>query len=219
VTDTVVIMAKYPEPGRVKTRLAAAVGRDAACELYRAFLCDLGERLRGGDWRLVWAVSPPGSRLDGIVPGPAPIHIDQRGDDLGSRMDRCFSDLFATGAERVVMVGADAPQLSASTIATAFATLDEFDVVLAPTCDGGYCLVGMREAHDLFSTVALGTDRVWEQTVALCGLRGLSVRELAREFDVDELADARDLLAWLGDSDELPACSRVLREWQRAGIL
>jgi len=219
VTDTLVIMAKYPEPGRVKTRLAAAIGSDEACQLYRAFLCDLSERLCDGPWGVVWAMAPPGSRLDGVVRGAPPIHIDQRGDDLASRMHHCFEDLFAAGARRVVMIGADAPHVSPATIARAFTAVVRSDVVLVPTRDRGYSLVGMRQSRDIFTSVAMGTDRVWEQTVEVCSRLGLNVCRFAQAFDVDELADARELLDWLGDSQELPHSARVLRRWRQVGIL
>jgi rSAM/selenodomain-associated transferase 1 len=203
----------------VKTRLAGAVGSDEACALYRAFLRDLSERLHAGPWRMVWAMTPPGSRLEGLVGAAPPIHIDQRGGDLATRMRHCFEDLFAAGARRVVMIGADAPHVTPSRIAQAFDAVDRSDVVLVPTRDGGYCLVGMREAHDIFTSVAMGTERVCDQTAEACSRLGLTVSRLELAFDVDELADARALLDWLGDSEELPHSSRVLRRWRSAGIL
>ncbi len=218
MNDTLVIMAKYPEPGRVKTRLAAAVGDEAACELYRAFLSDLGRRLRDGAWNLVWAMSPPASRLEASLTGGAARFLGQRGDGLGCRMYHCFADLFAMGSQRVVMLGADAPQLTSATVAAAFASLCETDVVTVPSRDGGYCLIGLRAAHDIFTDIEMGSRHVLEQTRRLCAARRLTMRELALEFDVDELDDARLLHSLIGDRDDLAATAFVLERWRREGV-
>ena len=141
--DVLVVMARQPVPGAVKTRLARHVGADAACALYRAFLTDIAAGLGAGPWRLTWAVTPADADLRPIV-GAGSDCFPQRGADLGERMASCFDDLFGGGAARVVMIGADVPHLGASAVAAAFAALDTADVVLTPTRDGGYCLVGQR---------------------------------------------------------------------------
>lgn len=192
--DVLVVMARQPAPGAVKTRLAGRLGADGACALYRAFLADLGETLAGGPWRLVWAVTPADADLRPIV-GGAPDCLAQRGDTLDERMDHCFADLFVAGAPRVVMIGADAPHLGAAAIAAAFAALDEADVVLTPTRDGGYCLVGLRAAHDLFRGIAMGSERVFGETVARAAARGLRTRVHPTTFDVDVWDDVVALRA------------------------
>src|SRR5262245_44970671 len=102
-------MAKHPRPGAVKTRLAAAYGAGAACELYTAFLRDIAAKFdRRG---LVWAVDPPDANLRAVVGADAAV-IGQHGEDLAERMRACFETLFVGGAARVVMIGADAPHLS-----------------------------------------------------------------------------------------------------------
>jgi hypothetical protein len=185
-------MAKYPTPGRVKTRLAEAIGAAAACALYTAFLRDLAVRLGGGPWRLVWAVDPPGSDLSVILGGEGRC-IDQRGADLGARMRHCFEELFAAGAGRVVMIGADAPHLSRQTVSAALTALDEHDVSIVPTRDGGYCLIGLRAAVDLFTGVAMGTAAVWAQTRERIARLGLCAAVLPETFDVDDAADLDEL--------------------------
>src|SRR5262245_21926261 len=146
--DRLVVMARSPVPGEVKTRLATAVGAEAACALYRAFLADLAARFGGGPWSLIWAVTPPDADLGPLV-GQRGVQIPQEGDDLAERMHRVFTRLSRDGAKGVVMIGADAPHVADAALAAAFAALEVNDAVLMPTRDGGYCLVGLRAPHDI----------------------------------------------------------------------
>ncbi len=219
VSDAVVIMAKYPEPGRVKTRLAANVGAAAACDLYRAFLADIEKRVCSGPWRTIWAVAPAGARFGDVLSGNSAILIDQRGAGLGSRMYHAFSDAFDSGAARVVMIGADTPQLSLADISQAFAALDDVDVAIVPSRDGGYCLIGMRRRRDIYSSVEMGTERVLEQTRVLCDAERLSFRLLAEQFDIDDIDDVRELLAAADTVSELSSTAATLDQWRRNGLL
>jgi rSAM/selenodomain-associated transferase 1 len=217
--DVLVVMAKYPSPGAVKTRLAERVGAAAAAGLYRAFLADLAQRLAQGPWQLVWAVAPAGADLTPFV-GRRQRQIEQHGDDLGARMLGCFAQLIGEGAARVVMIGADAPHIGEGTLRDAFAALDELDAVFVPTRDGGYSLVGLRAAHDLFSAMPMGTARVFARTRARLVTLGLRWRALETSFDVDELADVAALARLIASGAvALPHTTAVLREWQAHGIL
>src|SRR5262249_6088189 len=159
-------------------------GDDAARALYRAFLADISARLAGGPWQLVWAVTPPGADLSPFVGGGC-VQVAQEGDELGERMRRCLARLLGDGARRVVMIGADAPQLERATIAAAFSALDDHDAVFVPARDGGYCLVGLRAPHDIFSGIPMGTSVVFEKTRERLGRLGLRWRALQSSFDVD----------------------------------
>ena len=208
--DVLVVMARQPTPGTVKTRLARRIGDAAACAIYRAFLMDIAATLGGGPWRLTWAVTPADADLRPIV-GAGADCLAQRGADLAERMGGAFADLFARGAERVVMIGADAPHLGAAGIAAAFAALDGADVVLTPTRDGGYCLVGQRASHDLFRGIPMGTDRVFAQTQARVTALGLRAAVQPAPFDVDEWADVEDLRALIdGGEVSLPITAAAL---------
>ena len=134
--DVLVVMAKYPRAGQVKTRLAAHIGAESASALYGAFLLDIADRFDDATRTFVWAVDPPGSDLTSIV-GTDHLCINQRGNGLAERMLRCFETLFRAGAERVVMIGADVPHLPADTVGAAFRILDGCDVTLVPSADGG----------------------------------------------------------------------------------
>jgi len=208
--DVLVVMAKYPTPGAVKTRLAQHVGAELASALYRAFLVDISARFTSTDWQLLWAVDPPGADLSAIV-GTTAACIDQQGNDLGERMLHCFQTLFARGAHRVVMIGADAPHLSVSTLTAAFRALVQHDATFVPTRDGGYCLVGLRAVHDLFTGIPMGTDAVFWDTCQRAEALRLSVHVFEPYFDIDEPADI-EMLTPLIDSGSvsLPATETVL---------
>src|SRR5262249_38025920 len=143
-----VLFARVPRPGEVKTRLAAAVGQEAACELHRAFLLDTIELMHRasakGVQRAVWFSEPwePDeeieSHLGGFVRGV------QQGEDLGERMRACLSELLAAGWKRVVILGSDCPSLPQEILGMAVAALRDREVVLGPARDGGYYLVGAR---------------------------------------------------------------------------
>jgi rSAM/selenodomain-associated transferase 1 len=199
--DVLVVMARQPTPGAVKTRLAARVGGSAACALYRGFLADLAATLGDGPWRLSWAVTPPDADLRPIVGAT----------DLGARMRHCFADLFAGGAGRVVMIGADAPHLGRERVAAAFAALDEADVVLTPTRDGGYCLVGQQADRDVFSGIAMGGPHVFAQTIRRIAALGLRPSIQPGTFDVDDWDDLVLLDKLLKDGAvDLPATAAAL---------
>jgi rSAM/selenodomain-associated transferase 1 len=214
--DVLVVMAKYPRPGQVKTRLARSFGDAAACRLYEAFLADIARRFSGRTFALLWAVDPPRADLSAVVGAPAPC-IDQIGAGLGERMRHCFERIFADGARRVVMIGADVPHVPDATVAAAFAALEDHDATLAPSPDGGYCLVGLRRPFDLFTSIEMSTPRVFAETRALIEQDGLRLRVLPECFDIDEPEDL-DALARLLQSGAaaLPRTRAVLNDLLRS---
>jgi hypothetical protein len=208
--DVLVVMAKYPRAGQVKTRLAGHLGAERANELYTAFLLDVAVRFDDASRTLVWAVDPGGSDLGSIV-GTDCLCIDQRGDSLAERMLRCFETLFDAGAERVVMVGADIPHLPPESIRAAFRALDDCDVSLVPSADGGYCLVGLRRLIDIFTPIEMSTPKVFEQTRAFLDSRGSRLHTLEPSFDIDEPADLQRLAELIrAGSVDLPHTAAVL---------
>jgi hypothetical protein len=219
LADVLVVMAKYPALGEVKTRLAERVGANAARALFAAFLADISARFARSPRRLVWAVTPAGADLTPFI-GAGQTQIPQAGDGLAERMQRCFARLLRDGTERVVMIGADAPHIVDAAIDAAFAALDDHDAVFVPTRDGGYCLVGMRAAHDIFSGIAMGTSAVFEQTCARLDALGLRWRALETSFDVDEIGDVATLADLIDrDAVSLPRTRAVLLNWKTTGLL
>lgn len=214
-STTLVIMARYPAVGEVKTRLGHAIGAERACALYRAFLLDLDSRFSAGRRALVWAVLSAPDQFSALV-SPGGRCLAQVGQDLGERMHNCFRRLLAEGAERVLIIGADAPHVRDAWLDEAEAELDSADVILGPAEDGGYYLIGMREPHEVFSGIQMGTPAVLAETLSRAERFGLRVRLLPKTFDVDELSDVlrlRQLLASGKAAPSLPRTTALLQSW------
>jgi rSAM/selenodomain-associated transferase 1 len=215
------IVAKYPHPGRVKTRLAAGIGADAAAQLYAAFLRDLTERFspaaaREG-YRLVWAHAPGPDDLRAVVGAGARL-LTQRGADFADRLDAVAHDLAAAMFQRVVIASSDSPHLPVVRVCDAFIALDDADVVLGPATDGGYYLIGFHATPtppDLFRGIAMSTERVLDDTVRRADNLRLRVRLLPTTFDVDEPDDlltlAHALTAPGPNADPAPHTLTALR--------
>ncbi|MEX0820115.1 MAG: TIGR04282 family arsenosugar biosynthesis glycosyltransferase [Pirellulaceae bacterium] len=200
------IFAKYWEPGRVKTRLAATLGTEAASQLYRQFVATLVRRFaRAADRRILCFAPPDRAEPFAALAGTNWIAKPQATGDLGARMASFFDACFQDGAERVVLIGSDSPTLPMENVEAAFRLLHETDVVLGPTDDGGYYLVGAsRNVPGIFAGIAWSTPLVWEQTVARIGQLQLSYESLPQWYDVDELPDLerlRDELSRLPHAD------------------
>jgi len=213
--DSLLVFARYPTPGRVKTRIASRIGDAAAARLYDAFVRDLVGRLAGARFDVRWAVEPPDPGFAERFGVRAEACFEQRGLDLGARMHAAFVDhLEGAGAQdRCVLIGSDAPHLSVARIDEAFARLSSADVVLGPAPDGGYYLIAMRRPHDVFSGMTWSVDSVREETEKRAAAQGLAVALLDPEFDVDEWEDVQRLRRILENGDvRCPATSRVLAE-------
>lgn len=211
-----VVMARYPAVGEVKTRLARVIGADRACDLYRAFLCDIETRFAAGRRTLVWAYDPPDRDFAALL-APGARCLAQEGAALGARMRAVFRHLCASGFTRVLMFGADAPHVRDEWLDEAEAALDDADVALGPSLDGGYYLIGMRSPHDVFSGIKMGTPGVFAATRHKAEAAGLRVHVLPETFDVDEAPDLERLRERLRDADaaaRLPATAACLRAWR-----
>jgi len=186
--------AKAPRAGEVKTRLGATIGMRQAAMLYKAFLRDLDARFAGAPYEVAWHVAPGSwSHLKPLITRTDAVRV-QRGVDWATRQANLFSDCQAAGEGPVVLAATDSPQLGRARVEEAFAALATYDLVLGPTIDGGYYLVGMRRGVDLFTGVEMSSSSAFEGVLTRARDKGLSVLALAPEFDVDLDSDL-DLLA------------------------
>lgn len=216
--DVLVVFARYPEPGRVKTRLARALGDAGAAAVYAAFVADLVRRFAAAPFAVRWAVAPPDPGFAARFGVAADDVFAQHGDDLGARMHAAFARMHAAGFARCALIGSDLPQLALSTVADALARLDDADLVLGPATDGGYYLIAARRPLDLFTGVAWGTSDVLAATRARADALSLTVALLAEDFDVDDERDLERLAALLGGDEArsaLPATAAALRALRR----
>jgi rSAM/selenodomain-associated transferase 1 len=188
------IFGKQPVPGQVKTRLAAGLGDDAAAAIHEAMLFDTVETwssesilTAGGRRVLVYAPADAGPWFDARVPEAFALQPQVEG-DLGIRMREFFAGEFEDGASRVVLIGSDSPTLDPTLVITAFLCLEGRDVVLGPSTDGGYYLVGARgSAPPIFAGIAWSGPSVLGQTIDRLRDTGLSLAVLPPWYDVDTL--------------------------------
>jgi rSAM/selenodomain-associated transferase 1 len=212
----ILLFAKAPETGRVKTRLAAHLGAERASRIHRACLEDairLVERVPGCTRRLLLAGSRRAWIDAGTAFGTAWEIEPQRGRDLGERLERAFREAFRRGAKKAIAIGTDTPWMGARRIERAIAALDRNDAVLGPAADGGYYLVGMRRTVSAaFRQIAWGKARVLEQTRRALERAGASYELLARDFDLDRFQDLERAAEFLRrDPERAP----VLAAWLR----
>jgi hypothetical protein len=185
----VVVMARHPLPGRVKTRLAARIGAEAAAGLQAAFIADLAARLATTGLPVTWAVDPPDAPFEALVPGVR--SVPQCAGDLGARMAAVLARLWAEAPGPLVVLGSDVPHLALARLGEAAAALaGGADVVLGPAVDGGYYLLGLRgPAPSLFVDMPWGGPTVLEETLRRVAAAGLRAARLAPEHDVDTWED------------------------------
>jgi rSAM/selenodomain-associated transferase 1 len=188
-----IVFAREPLPGTVKTRLASSVGNQAATELYETMLDDVLEtarQLSDVDTVVYWAcedtsLSPLSTRYR------CHSRVQSQG-NLGKRMQAAFIDMMASGCDVCCIIGSDAPDLPIAYIEDAYRILEtlQADVVLGPCPDGGYYLLGMRQVWDqLFVNIAWSTSDVLGQSLAAAQDSGLSAALLPEWRDIDTVED------------------------------
>jgi uncharacterized protein len=193
-------MAKVPGAAPVKSRLHAVLTPERATELYRCFLLDRLDGLAAlPHVARVVAFTPPEAAEQMAALAPSGVRLlAQRGDDLGARLTGVFDDLLEDGHAAVVAMDADSPTLPMEYVERAAATLSlaQADVVIGPSDDGGYYLIGVRRhCAGLFDDVPWSTTRTRAATLARATALGLSVTLLPSWYDVDTADDLARLRA------------------------
>ena len=191
-----IIFVKAPRPGTVKTRLAQAIGPNAACAAYAALVKTLLGNLSALD--SVVLRFAPDDAAEEIQPWRRPLWQTQpQGPgDLGQRLASAFLASFTAGARRVVLIGSDCPAVTAADVRAAWAALETNDVVLGPARDGGYWLIGLRELRrELFESISWSTAEVLAQTLRRAEAARLRVGLLRELTDVDTETEWKVFLA------------------------
>jgi rSAM/selenodomain-associated transferase 1 len=202
-TNALLIMAKRPTPGRTKTRLVPPLTLDQAAALYENFLRDtLNLARQVTDVQPVVAFTPAGARAYFASLAPDFDTIQQKGVDLGARLDNALTHHLDLGYQRVVMINSDGPTIPLAYLADAFERLrGEADVVLGPADDGGYYLIGLKQpAPRLLREVRMSTPHVTTDTLALALEERLRVALLPNWYDVDNAKSLVRLAVELRDA-------------------
>ncbi len=209
-TNALVIFAKWPLPGQVKTRLCPPLRPDQAAELARCFLLDTVERVSRLEEVQVWVAFTPAEsepRFRALLPASV-RYLPQRGNDLGERELNIFVDLFEKAAMRVAVMGSDIPSVPLAYLRSAFDLLESpgCDAVLGPSSDGGYYCIGAQVGRAglpaLFENIEWSTEKVMQQTLQQARLHNLNIRLIPRWYDVDTVEDMRELAEQL---QEMPS--------------
>lgn len=198
-TPAILIMAKEPRPGTVKTRLHPLLGPQRCAELQAGLIRHTLEltTVHAPRTYLAYAPADGGDAIGTTTPAGVRLRL-QRGEDLGQRLAAAVTDAFTDGAGPLLVIGTDAPTLTGDHLTAAFTALESHDVVLGPALDGGYYLIGLRAPHtSLFALDAdvWSTDRVRTATLGTIRREGLSVELLCPLRDLDTPEDASALLS------------------------
>ncbi len=194
--DALVVMAKAPIAGAVKTRLMPFLSAEEAAELAQALLLDQLDHLCSlGAADLYLAFTPPDAGALMAPLAPAPFALCPQADgDLGARMEQIFESLFAAGYRKIILIGSDLALVPPTYFNQAFAYLDgpQQRVVLGPSQDGGYYLVGLNQrTPSMFENMSWSHDRVLAQSVAKLAALGVPSLQLPSWFDIDTPDDLR----------------------------
>ena len=193
------IFCKTPEKGFVKTRLAASVGDQKALEIYLDLLKITDQETKPfSSSRHLFLVSALEDSIEQMQSTlqQQDLFIDpkinfaiQQGEDLGQRMFAAFKNLFKNHRS-VVLIGCDLPDLTSALISKAFDALQSNDLVIGPSCDGGYYLIGLKkEMPDLFKEISWSSEKVLKQTLERAERLSLKVQLLEKLRDIDTVDD------------------------------
>lgn len=188
----ILIFARVPELGRVKTRLAAEIGADAALAVYmRLARHTVREALALAPGVAIRVhFTPPDAGDDGHWLGPEPTYLPQAEGDLGARLGRAFRDAFREGFTRVIVIGSDLPDLTTARLRHALAQLEHNEAVLGPSHDGGYYLLGLRRPMpEVFRDITWSTAAVFRETMERFRKVGVEPAILETLRDVDRAED------------------------------
>ena len=211
-----VVMAKAPRPGTVKTRLIRSLPLQAVTSFYRCLLDDtlaLVRSLTGVDV----AIMCPASDVDelAVVAGSGVKVVAQNGEGLAAGLTSVFAHFAQYQQRRIIAFNSDSPHLPPSFLEAAFETLAAYDLVVGPTYDGGYYLVGANGAHpSLFIRDGMGTGSALENLLSQARGLELSVGFTDPFYDIDVADDLIQLAGELEDSPgKAPRTALWLKEW------
>jgi len=189
--NTLIIFLKYPQAGKVKTRLAQSIGDSKAVEIYKKLVHLTLKQTKSKNYQQLIYFSPKNKKeeirlwLEGQE-----FFFPQRGENLGERLSDSFKNAFKLGAKKVVVIGTDCPFVDKNNIQEAFLKLEKNDAVIGPTEDGGYYLLGLKLAEEqLFENVPWSSCSVFDQTIDILTRLNFQFDVLKKYRDLDTIED------------------------------
>ncbi|MEA2114110.1 MAG: TIGR04282 family arsenosugar biosynthesis glycosyltransferase [Thermodesulfobacteriota bacterium] len=195
--ECIILFTRFPQPGKVKTRMIDRLGPQGAARLHTKMTEQVIYKIkpalqtRNVQLQIYYCGGSQQEMADWL--GRNRTLCIQRGSDLGQRMEHAFAQTIQQGAERILLIGSDCPDITADIIISGLKKLNSHDLVLGPAADGGYYLIGLRAPANkntiLFNSINWGTDQVLEQTLTQAGKGGLSYTLLPQLRDIDRPED------------------------------
>ncbi len=197
--NALLLFTRFPEPGKVKSRLIGKLGAEGAAHLHSLMTRHILDRisptlLQQGIRPCIFYSGATKAQMHQWL-GNDFVFYSQQGNTLGERMRHAFNRILDEGAERILLIGSDCPDIDPTILQSGFAALAMHELVLGPAYDGGYYLMGLQKKSRkkaptcLFKTIRWGTDSVLQQTRQLAEENGISCAMLSQLHDIDRPKD------------------------------
>ncbi len=212
--SAVIIFAKYPEPGRVKTRLASETDDYFASQFYKICAEHIFQEIHKVKIQgfLFLPISDDVNLVEHWA-GKDFIYKQQIGKSLGDKMGNAFNEIFNSGFHNIIVIGTDVPDITTEVIESAFYHLKSTDVVISPSDDGGYSLLGMNKKIPLlFENIQWSTDKVLPDTILKMEKHNIDFTMLPALQDIDTLDDLKTYLQNKNSVCENPSVKQVKNE-------
>lgn len=216
----VIIMAKVPRAGNVKTRLQPHLTPAQSADFAACLLADAIDKVKSLSAQLIIAFAPAEERayFDRFSL-PEVVFTGQQGSDLGEKMLNAFDFAFRHNADSVAMIGTDSPTFPAEFIERAFSDLEQSEAVLGKTADGGFYLVGLKKLNKaIFENVEWSSEKTFRQTQENMLSLNLELKEIPEWYDVDEAADLERLQKEFARNAVSRSIAPRTYEWTRANL-
>lgn len=197
--NALIVFAKYPILGQVKTRLAKDIGDAAAAALYNCFVIQTIRKFSPSsdlfELRVAVAQEFFLEKFKQDFPGADKYIAQKNIDDLGARMQHSIQQCLEGGFQKIVVIGTDCPHLPTEYVQKAFDLLDKHEIVIGPAEDGGYYLLAVSKNHQfLFNGISWGTKYVLNKTIAAINKNNVSCTLLPSLFDIDDFDSLQKLI-------------------------
>jgi rSAM/selenodomain-associated transferase 1 len=221
MTEALIVFARLPVAGSVKTRLAKTLGEDFAVRFYRACAEHTFNECRKaastGMDIFVFYSDEKDKELMKKWTGNDFRLLPQSGEDIGKRMFNAFKIVFDEGVNRAILIGTDVPDISSGIISKALTSLNNTELVIGPAKDGGYYLIGMKKLYGfLFENIEWGTGKVFAGTLDKINMNNLDKKIITELYDIDT---EEDITKWLSakQEDEINPVGNFIKEYFSSG--
>jgi rSAM/selenodomain-associated transferase 1 len=194
----ILLFVKYPEKGNVKLRLSKDLNEDLVVDLYRCFVQDTLTTVQKSNYPFFICFHPPDmqKKIEHWL-GSTSLFLPQKGKDLGERMKNSFKEVFTQGYQKAILIGSDSPDLPEKYLHQSIRMLRTKDIVLGPTVDGGYYLIGFQSttfSAEIFKEIPWSTEHVFQKTITKIQQAQRSIGLLPVWTDIDTLSDLKSLI-------------------------